>query len=68
MTDEKFIIDFNDQIKGAEDRLVRYNEELMAAPIAEVSKVDIKGVEEARDVLADAWLVYKGRQWTGDNS
>jgi hypothetical protein len=68
MTDEKFIIDFNDQIKGAEDRLVRYNEELMAAPIGKVIHVDTRGVEEARDVLADAWLVYKGRQWTDENS
>ena len=49
---------FNGQIKDAEDRIDRYNREVMAAPIDEVDEVSTEGIVEAKEVLASAWMVY----------
>jgi hypothetical protein len=49
---------FSVQIKDAEDRIDRYNREVMEATIDEVDEVSTEGIAEAKEVLASAWMVY----------
>lgn len=49
---------FKSQIKDAEERFERYNRELMEAPIEKIGEVDISGLEDAKDVLCSAWLIF----------
>jgi hypothetical protein len=56
--------EFKDEVKKAENRIARYNKEMMDA---HGEQVDTKGVLSARFVLHTLWGMYKANKQRGDD-